>query len=59
MAAEEIELWRHIVRVAEQRRALPPGGEVLTDYRFDGEEGAVAFAQLFGNKDTLVIYSFI
>ena len=28
LAAEEIELRRHIVRVAEQRRALPAGGEV-------------------------------
>ena len=28
LLAEEIELRRHIERVAEQRRALPPGGEV-------------------------------
>ena len=39
LLAEEIELRRHIERVAEQRRALPPGGEVTKDYRFDGEEG--------------------
>ena len=26
LLAEEIELRRHIERVAEQRRALPPGG---------------------------------
>ena len=57
LAAEEIELRRHIVRVAEQRRALPPGGEVKKDYRFDGKTGAVGFNELFGDKDTLVIYS--
>ena len=59
LAAEEIELRRHIVRVAEQRRALPPGGEVMKDYHFVGKEGAVSFAELFGDKDTLVIYSFM
>ena len=41
LLAEEIELRRHIVRVAEQRRALPPGGEVTKDYGFEGESGAV------------------
>ena len=59
LAAEEIELRRHIVRVAEQRRALPPGGEVTKDYQFEGESGTVGFAELFGHKDTLVIYSFM
>ena len=47
------------MRVAEQRRALPPGGEVTKDYRFDGASGAVGFAELFGDKNTLVIYSFM
>ena len=32
LLAEEIELRRHIERVAEQRRALPPGGEDLADH---------------------------
>ena len=59
LAAEEIELRRHIVRVAEQRRALPAGGAVSKDYRFEGRDGAVRFAALFGDKDTLVIYSFM
>ena len=31
---EEIELRRHIERVAAQRRALPPGGEAR-DYEFN------------------------
>ena len=39
LLAEEIELRRHIERVAAQRRALPPGGEVRGDYRFMGEDG--------------------
>ncbi|WP_353374503.1 DUF899 family protein, partial [Mycobacterium sp.] len=41
MLAEEIELRRHIERVAEQRRALPPGGEVTKEYRFDSADGPV------------------
>jgi predicted dithiol-disulfide oxidoreductase (DUF899 family) len=57
LLAEEIELRRHIERVAEQRRQLPPGGEVTGDYRFVGENGPVSLADLFGDKDTLIIYS--
>jgi predicted dithiol-disulfide oxidoreductase (DUF899 family) len=59
LLAEEIELRRHIERVAEMRRALPPGGEVREDYRFDGEGGPVSFKQLFGDKQTLAIYSYM
>src|SRR3979411_997961 len=59
LLAEESELRRHIERVAEQRRALPPGGEVTKSYRFEGERGAVSFADLFGDKQSLVIYSFM
>lgn len=57
LLAEEIELRRHIERVAEQRRALPPGGEVPESYRFDGEHGPISFQDLFGEKETLVVYS--
>jgi predicted dithiol-disulfide oxidoreductase (DUF899 family) len=56
---EEIELRRHIERVAEQRRALPPGGEVAGDYRFKGEKGPQDLAGLFGDKQTLVVYSYM
>lgn len=56
LLAEEIELRRHLWRVAEMRRALPPGGEA-NDYRFVGKEGEVGIEQLFGDKNTLVIYS--
>lgn len=59
LLAEEIELRRHIERVAEQRRRLPPGGEVTGDYVFEGEDGPVRFADLFGDRDTLVAYSFM
>ncbi|KQV80957.1 hypothetical protein ASD15_13810 [Massilia sp. Root351] len=56
LLAEEIELRRHIERVAEQRRALPPGGEAA-DYQFNDENGAtVPLAALFGKHDTLVTY---
>src|ERR1700742_4536069 len=56
---EEIELRRHIERVAEQRRALPPGGEVVKDYAFEGEAGPSSFAGLCGDKNTLVVYSYM
>jgi predicted dithiol-disulfide oxidoreductase (DUF899 family) len=56
---EEIELRRHIERVAEQRRALPPGGDVTKNYRFQGESGPASFADLFGDKQTLVVYSYM
>ena len=59
LLAEEIELRRHIERVAEQRRALPPGGEVTGDYRFQGEHGPLDFAGLFGDKQTLVVYTYM
>ena len=59
LLAEEIELRRHIERVAEQRRALPPGGKVAKDYRFEGESGPASFADLFGDKQTLAIYSYM
>jgi predicted dithiol-disulfide oxidoreductase (DUF899 family) len=59
LLAEEIELRRHIERVAEQRRALPPGGVIPKDYRFEGENGPITFSELFGDKQTLAIYSYM
>jgi predicted dithiol-disulfide oxidoreductase (DUF899 family) len=59
LLAEEIELRRHIERVAELRRALPPGGEVTKSYVFEGENGKANFADLFGGKQTLAIYSYM
>jgi predicted dithiol-disulfide oxidoreductase (DUF899 family) len=59
LLAEEIELRRHIERVAEQRRALPDGGEVTGDYRFQGSNGPTDFLGLFGDKRTLVVYNWM
>jgi len=59
LLVEEIELRRQLERVAELRRALPPGGEVTGTYRFQGEHGPVDFAGLFGDKQTLVVYSYM
>jgi predicted dithiol-disulfide oxidoreductase (DUF899 family) len=57
LLAEEIELRRHIERVAALRRKLPAGGEIPEDYMFEGQHGSVRLSQLFGDKDALVIYS--
>jgi predicted dithiol-disulfide oxidoreductase (DUF899 family) len=59
LLAEELELRRHIERVAALRRALPTGGVVQGDYRFAGEEGPVDFNGLFRDKKTLVAYSYM
>jgi predicted dithiol-disulfide oxidoreductase (DUF899 family) len=59
LLAEEIELRRHIERVAEQRRALPLGGSVPKDYTFVGENGPVSFSGLFDDKQTLAVYSYM
>jgi predicted dithiol-disulfide oxidoreductase (DUF899 family) len=57
LLAEEIELRRHIERVAALRRTLPLGGEIPEDFAFEGHNGTVRLSQIFGDKDTLVIYS--
>jgi predicted dithiol-disulfide oxidoreductase (DUF899 family) len=59
LLAEEIELRRQIERVAAQRRALPPGGLVGGDYRFETEDGPSDFAGLFGGGQTLAVYSYM
>ena len=59
LLVEEIELRRQLERVAELRRALPAGGEVTGAYRFQGEYGPTDFAGLFGDKQTLVVYSYM
>ncbi len=56
LLAEEIELRRHIERVAALRRALPLGGKP-PPYDFVDENGrTVGLADLFGKHDTLVTY---
>jgi predicted dithiol-disulfide oxidoreductase (DUF899 family) len=59
LLSAEIELRRQIEHVAELRRALPPGGEVTKPYVFQGEQGPVSFAELFGNQQTLITYSYM
>jgi predicted dithiol-disulfide oxidoreductase (DUF899 family) len=62
---QEIELRRAMERVAEQRRALPPGGVVEKDYAFagtgaDGTPTEVRLSELFApGKDSLLIYNFM
>jgi predicted dithiol-disulfide oxidoreductase (DUF899 family) len=58
----EAGLRRTIEQVAAQRRALPRGGNVPDDYRFEqaSDGGEVRFSDLFeAGKDTLVVYSFM
>ncbi len=55
----EIALRREAEAVAAQRRALPPGGVVPQDYVFDGENGPVKLSELFGDKQTLLLYGFM
>jgi predicted dithiol-disulfide oxidoreductase (DUF899 family) len=57
LLAEELDLRRAIERVAAQRRALPNGGEIPKDFEFAAEKGLVRFSELFGDKDTLLVYS--
>ncbi len=60
----EIGLRREIERVAALRRKLPVGGALPIDYAFEeiGSDSAarrVHLSELFGDKDTLVIYSYM
>ena len=59
LLAEEIDLRRRIERVAEMRRALPPGGIVPQDYMFQGVDGPVKFSELFGRHHTLITYNWM
>ena len=56
----EVELRREMEAVAVELRALPPGGAVPEDYRFDciGADGApstVRLSQLFERGDSLLL----
>ncbi len=56
LLAEEIALRRQIQRVAEHRRALPPG-PVAKDYRFLDDQGReIGLIDLFGAHETLFTY---
>ena len=56
---QEIELRRLTEKVAQSRRALPPGGVIPEDYIFHGD-GPVKLSELFEpGKNTLAIYSYM
>ncbi|WP_066798457.1 DUF899 family protein [Sphingomonas soli] len=59
LLAQEIALRRQIERVAAQRRALPPGPVIRPDYAFEGDGGPVTLAQLFGDEDSLIVYTWM
>lgn len=59
LLAEEVELRRHLERVAAQRRALPQAPEVTKDYTFEGQGGTATLADLFEGHDTLVTYCYM
>ena len=61
---DEQELVDKVKSVAERRRNLPRGGQLKEDYVFqwatDGKVGkSVKFSELFGDKNTLPLYSFM
>ena len=50
--AEEIEFRRHMTRLVEQRRALPPGPVIEKDYRFkDADDGSEWAAIIVFKRD--------
>ena len=60
----ETELRKQVAEVAEQRRALPLGGQVKEDYEFSelrdaGRIRPVTLSELFGPHDSLFLYSFM
>lgn len=60
----EVDLRQQIAEVATQRRALPLGGEVKEDYEFselrdEGRIRPVKMSELFGDHDSLFLYSFM
>jgi len=58
LLAAEIELREKVEEVAALRRALPLGRQV-ENYSFDSSRGSVRMSELFGQNDTLVLYSFM
>ena len=59
LLAEEVELRRHLERVAAQRRALPEAPVVTKTYSFEGQNGPATLADLFEEHDTLVTYCYM
>ena len=58
LLAAEKELKRASDALAAKRRELP-WVPVTTDYRFEGSDGDVGLAELFGDNSQLVVYHFM
>ena len=57
LLVEEIEVRRHLGRLARQNRELPEGPEMPDGWKFVGMNGGeVELADMFGQHDTLVLY---
>ena len=61
---EEKELVEKVKAVAARRRTLPRGGKLKEDYVFTGANARnlgqdICFSELFGDKSTLLLYSFM
>jgi predicted dithiol-disulfide oxidoreductase (DUF899 family) len=57
LLAEEIEVRRHLGRLAQLNRELPQGPELPDRWKFVSMNGAeVGLADMFGPHDTLVLY---
>lgn len=61
---EEQRLVDQVKAVAAQRRQLPRGGRLQQDYVFTGANDRnlgqdIRFSELFGDKDTLLLYSYM
>jgi predicted dithiol-disulfide oxidoreductase (DUF899 family) len=65
LLAAEAELRRQEETVAAKRRTLPLGGETTQDYEYEewadglGDVRNVRMSELFGDKTTLLLYSFM
>jgi predicted dithiol-disulfide oxidoreductase (DUF899 family) len=55
----ELELRRKSEETAALRRRLPHGGAIPEDYTFEGGAGPARMSELFGDRDTLVVYNFM
>jgi predicted dithiol-disulfide oxidoreductase (DUF899 family) len=57
LLVEEIELRRRLEHVALHRRALPSCGEIPQDFQLASDINSTRFSSLFGDKNTVMIYS--
>src|SRR5210317_1420998 len=58
LLAAEIELRKQIEVVVGLRQTLPLGG-MAEDYKFMGADGQIPLSSLFGDHQSLIVYSFM